>query len=211
MAGNLDYMAGNALARHRWCTGWWPTAPISFYALEDMRAEAEGVLLAGPIVCKLELFSWGCISDHRGICSVRKVNRAVMCTWRMSQRRRWAPGRRKAATSRRRRQDEEMERENERGVAKRPDPNELDMPEWAELVLDEIEWRSLLQRIALQRWRQRARQSAATRAWGSIWSAEIFAEGTAHTTTKWYVHRAGLARYRQGVSECPVYEERRCA
>jgi hypothetical protein len=26
-----------------------------------------------------------------------------------------------------------MERENERGVAKRPDLNELDVPEWAEL------------------------------------------------------------------------------
>jgi hypothetical protein len=35
--------------------------------------------------------------------------------------------------------------------------------------------------------------------WGSTGSAEIFAEGTAYTTTKWDVHRAGLARYRQGV------------
>jgi hypothetical protein len=70
-----------------------------------------------------------------------------------------------------------MEREDERGVAKRPDPNELDMPEWAELVLDDIEWRELLQRIALQGWRQRARQSAATRAGGSIGSAEIFGRG----------------------------------
>jgi hypothetical protein len=44
------------------------------------------------------------------------------------------------------------------------------------------------------------RQSAATRAWGSIGSAEIrFAEGTAYATTKWDVHHAGLARYRQGV------------
>jgi hypothetical protein len=33
------------------------------------------------------------------------------------------------------------------------------------------------------------RQSTATRAWGSIWSAEIFAEGAAH-----------MARYRQGVA-----------
>jgi hypothetical protein len=40
------------------------------------------------------------------------------------------------------------------------------------------------------------RQSATTRVWGSIGSAEIFAEGTAHTTTKWDVHHAGLARYR---------------
>jgi hypothetical protein len=37
----------------------------------------------------------------------------------------------------------------------------------------------------------------ATRAWGSIGSAEIFEEGTAYTTTKWDAHRAGLARYRQ--------------
>jgi hypothetical protein len=45
--------------------------------------------------------------------------------------------------------DEEMEREDERGVAKRPDLNELDVPEWAELALDKVEWRKLLQRIAL--------------------------------------------------------------
>jgi hypothetical protein len=43
------------------------------------------------------------------------------------------------------------------------------------------------------------RQSATTRAWGSIGSAEIFAEGTAQSTSKWDVHCAGLARYRQGV------------
>jgi hypothetical protein len=35
------------------------------------------------------------------------------------------------------------------GVAKRPDLNELDVPEWAELALDKVEWRKLLQRIAL--------------------------------------------------------------
>jgi len=46
-------------------------------------------------------------------------------------------------------EDEEMEREDERGVAKRPDLNELDVPEWAELALDKVEWRKLLQRIAL--------------------------------------------------------------
>jgi hypothetical protein len=33
-------------------------------------------------------------------------------------------------------EDEEMEsREDERGVAKRPDLNELDVPEWAELAV----------------------------------------------------------------------------
>ena len=46
-------------------------------------------------------------------------------------------------------EDEEMEREDERGVAKRPDLNELDVPEWAELALDRVEWRKLLQRVAL--------------------------------------------------------------
>ena len=46
-------------------------------------------------------------------------------------------------------EDEVMEREDERGVAKRPDLNELDVPEWAELALDKVEWRKLLQRIAL--------------------------------------------------------------
>jgi hypothetical protein len=44
--------------------------------------------------------------------------------------------------------DEEMERQDERGVAKRPDLNELDVPEWAELALDKIEWRKLLPCIA---------------------------------------------------------------
>jgi hypothetical protein len=29
------------------------------------------------------------------------------------------------------------------------DLNELDVPEWAELALDKVEWRKLLQRIAL--------------------------------------------------------------
>jgi hypothetical protein len=45
-------------------------------------------------------------------------------------------------------EDEEMKREEERGAAKRPDLNELDVPEWAELALDRVEWRKLLQRIA---------------------------------------------------------------
>ena len=46
-------------------------------------------------------------------------------------------------------EDEEMEREDERGVAERPDLNELDVPEWTELALDKVEWRKQLQRIAL--------------------------------------------------------------
>ena len=50
-------------------------------------------------------------------------------------------------------EDEEMEREDERGMAKRPDLNELDVPEWAELALDKIGRRELatarLQRIAI--------------------------------------------------------------
>jgi hypothetical protein len=33
-------------------------------------------------------------------------------------------------------------------VSKRPDLNELDVPEWGELALDDAEWRKLLQRIA---------------------------------------------------------------
>jgi hypothetical protein len=40
-------------------------------------------------------------------------------------------------------ENDEMEREDERGVAKRPDLNELDVPEWAELALDKVEWREL--------------------------------------------------------------------
>jgi hypothetical protein len=40
-------------------------------------------------------------------------------------------------------EDEKMEREHERGVAKRPDLNELDVLEWAELALDKVEWRKL--------------------------------------------------------------------
>jgi hypothetical protein len=42
-----------------------------------------------------------------------------------------------------------MEREDELGVAKRPNLNELDISEWAELALDTIERRKLLQCIAL--------------------------------------------------------------
>jgi hypothetical protein len=34
------------------------------------------------------------------------------------------------------------------GMAKRPDLNELDVPDWTELALDEIEWRKLLQTAA---------------------------------------------------------------
>jgi hypothetical protein len=44
-------------------------------------------------------------------------------------------------------EDEEMERGDERGIAKRPDPNELDVPEWRELALAKIEWRELPQRV----------------------------------------------------------------
>jgi hypothetical protein len=33
-------------------------------------------------------------------------------------------------------------------LAERPDLNELDVPEWAALALDKVEWRKLLQRIA---------------------------------------------------------------
>jgi hypothetical protein len=33
------------------------------------------------------------------------------------------------------------------GVAKRADLNELDVPEWAALALDKVEWRKLLQRM----------------------------------------------------------------
>jgi hypothetical protein len=47
-------------------------------------------------------------------------------------------------------EDEEMEREDERGMAKWPDLNELEMPERAELALDKIERRGL-QRWLLQR------------------------------------------------------------
>jgi hypothetical protein len=46
-------------------------------------------------------------------------------------------------------ENEEMEREDERGVVKRPDLDELCVPKWAELALDKVEWRKLLQRIAL--------------------------------------------------------------
>ena len=44
-----------------------------------------------------------------------------------------------------------MKRWNERmnEVVKQPDLNELDVPEWAELALDKIERKKLLQRIAL--------------------------------------------------------------
>jgi hypothetical protein len=49
------------------------------------------------------------------------------------------------------------------------------------------------------------RQSAATRVWGSIGSAEVFAEGTAYTMTRWdmgHHGHSGLAKYRRARSEC---------
>jgi hypothetical protein len=79
-------------------------------------------------------------------------------------------------------EDEEMEREDERGMTKRSDLiNELDVSEWAELALDKVGWRKLR---PLEMETASRRQSATTRVWGSIGSAEIFAEGTAYTTTK---------------------------
>jgi hypothetical protein len=75
-----------------------------------------------------------------------------MSTWR----RRWAAGAAEGSYEQEAavvEEDEEMEREDERRVAKRPDLNELDVPEWAELALDKdfikVEWRKPLQRIAL--------------------------------------------------------------
>jgi hypothetical protein len=73
-----------------------------------------------------------------------------------------------------------------RGVAKRPDLNELDVPELAELVLDKIEWRKPLYSGDGDSEPQAARWTR-----GLIGSAEIFPEGTAYTTTKWDVHHAG--------------------
>jgi hypothetical protein len=92
-----------------------------------------------------------------------------------------------------------MEREDERGVVKRSDLNELDVPEWAELALDKVERRELLSSHRPLETETPAshRQSATTGVWGSVGSAEIFAEDTSYTTTKWDVHRAGLTRYRQ--------------
>jgi hypothetical protein len=76
--------------------------------------------------------------------------------------------------------DKEMEREDERGEAKRPDLNELDVPEWAELELDKVEWRKPLQpahrplETVSETEAASRRQIATTRVWGSIGSAEIF-------------------------------------
>jgi hypothetical protein len=63
-------------------------------------------------------------------------------------------------------EDEEMEREDEQGVAKRPDLDELDVPEWAELAIDKIERRKLLQRIALEMETASRRQSMRP---GCVW------------------------------------------
>jgi hypothetical protein len=82
------------------------------------------------------------------------------------------------------------------------------VPEWAELALDKIEWRELLQSASPSRDMKTAsrRQSATTRVvvWGSIVGARRFSQRAlaqllAHKTTKWDVHHAGLARYGQGV------------
>jgi hypothetical protein len=59
-----------------------------------------------------------------------------MCTWRRAGRgggRQLRAYEQEAAVVE---EDEEMEREDERGVAKRPDLSELNVPEWAELALD---------------------------------------------------------------------------
>jgi hypothetical protein len=73
-------------------------------------------------------------------------------------------------------------------VAKRPDLNELDVPERTELALNKVEWRKLataahrpLLEMEIQRWTASRRQSATTRVWGSIGSAEIFAERRGHS------------------------------
>jgi hypothetical protein len=48
-------------------------------------------------------------------------------------------------------EDEEMEREDARGVAKWPDLNKLDVPEWAELALNKVECKAL-QACAKKHW-----------------------------------------------------------
>jgi hypothetical protein len=58
--------------------------------------------------------------------------------------------------------DEEMEREDERGVAKRPGLNELNVPEWAELALD----KAAAAHRPLEMETASRRQSATTRVWG---------------------------------------------
>jgi hypothetical protein len=68
-------------------------------------AEAEGghaggAALAGHAICTLELRSRGCSSGHRGVCSLRKANRAAECPRGGGAERN---ARQKAATSRRRR------------------------------------------------------------------------------------------------------------
>ena len=107
-------------------------------------------------------------SGHRGVCSLRKANRAAGCPRGGGA----GAGRVVAEGSYEQEaavveEDEEMEREHERGVAKRPDLNELDVPEWAELALDKVEWRKLLHAAAhrpLEMETASRRQSATTRA-----------------------------------------------
>jgi hypothetical protein len=86
-------------------------------------------------------------TEAYAVCARRTEQRDVHVTWR----RRWA-GRQKAASYEQEaavvEEDEEMELEDERGVTKRPDLNELNVPEWAELALDTVERRKLLQRAA---------------------------------------------------------------
>jgi hypothetical protein len=78
---------------------------------------------------KKELLSRGCSSGHkRHMQCAQGEQSGGMCTWR----RRWARQRKgsyeqEAAVVE---EDEEMEREDEREVAKRPDLNALDVPGW---------------------------------------------------------------------------------
>jgi hypothetical protein len=49
--------------------------------VEAEGGHAEGASLApGHAICKLELLRWGCSSDHRGVCSVRRANRTAGCS-----------------------------------------------------------------------------------------------------------------------------------
>jgi hypothetical protein len=89
---------------------------------EHSRAEAEGgyaegASLAGHAICKLELLSWGCSSGHRGVCSLRKADRAEGCAHVVETLGGAAEGsyEQEAAVVE---EDEEMEREDGRGVAK---------------------------------------------------------------------------------------------
>jgi hypothetical protein len=96
---------------------------------EHSCAEAEGAPIAGHAVWHHEFLIEGSSSGEAYACSVCKAQQSGAA----AEARQLRAGGGTAATAVE--EDGETKREDARGMAKRPDLNELDGPEWAKLVL----------------------------------------------------------------------------